>query len=79
VPVDTQGIRVAEGVRRAPHAALAFVTPAHQFPLGVALSPGRREELLRWAARTGAYILEDDYDWACLEKTDTNSGGFDVF
>jgi GntR family transcriptional regulator / MocR family aminotransferase len=39
-----------------------MVTPAHQFPLGVVLAPGRRAALLDWAARAGAVILEDDYD-----------------
>ena len=39
-----------------------MVTPAHQFPLGVVLSPERRARLVDWAARTGALVLEDDYD-----------------
>ena len=39
-----------------------MVTPAHQFPLGVVLAPERRAALLDWAARTGAVVLEDDYD-----------------
>ncbi len=38
------------------------VTPAHQFPLGVVLSAERRFALVDWAARTGAFVLEDDYD-----------------
>ncbi|GGR12851.1 GntR family transcriptional regulator [Actinoplanes ianthinogenes] len=38
------------------------VTPAHQFPLGVTLSPQRRRDLLAWACRTDAVIVEDDYD-----------------
>ena len=37
-------------------------TPAHQFPLGVAMSLRRRLALLAWAERTGAAIVEDDYD-----------------
>lgn len=40
----------------------ALLTPAHQFPLGVALSPRRRRLLTTWAERSGAWILEDDYD-----------------
>ncbi len=40
----------------------AYVTPSHQFPLGVPLALGRRLELLRWASRNDAWILEDDYD-----------------
>ena len=62
VPVDDEGLRVAEGVRRAPRARLAYVSPSHQFPLGTTMSASRRLELLRWAAQAGAWILEDDYD-----------------
>ena len=62
VPVDDEGLVVAAGVRRAPRARLAYVTPSHQFPLGVTMSLARRLALLEWARRAGAYILEDDYD-----------------
>jgi GntR family transcriptional regulator/MocR family aminotransferase len=41
---------------------LAYVTPSHQFPTGAVLSLPRRLALLDWAARTGAYVVEDDYD-----------------
>ena len=61
VPVDAQGMDVAEGIRRAPDAALAVVTPGQQAPLGMALSLERRHALLAWASQAGAYILEDDY------------------
>ncbi|MDE1149878.1 MAG: PLP-dependent aminotransferase family protein [Azospirillaceae bacterium] len=61
VPVDGQGIDVAAGIRAAPDAALAVVTPGQQAPLGVALSLPRRVALLDWARRTGAWVLEDDY------------------
>lgn len=61
VPVDREGIDVAHGMARAPHAALALVTPGQQAPLGVALSPQRRLALLDWAARSGSWIVEDDY------------------
>ena len=43
-------------------AKLAFVTPSHQYPAGAVMSLPRRLALLAWAARTGAYVLEDDYD-----------------
>ena len=43
-------------------AGAILLTPAHQFPLGPALSPERRAEAARWAARTGGLIIEDDYD-----------------
>lgn len=62
VPVDGEGMVVPEGTRRAPRARAAVVTPAHQSPLGVSLSLPRRLALLDWAARTGAWIIEDDYD-----------------
>jgi GntR family transcriptional regulator/MocR family aminotransferase len=57
---DHEGLVVAELTRRATR--LAFVTPSHQFPSGVVMSLARRLELLKWAARTGSWIFEDDYD-----------------
>ncbi|MES2505238.1 MAG: PLP-dependent aminotransferase family protein [Verrucomicrobiota bacterium] len=62
VPVDEQGLDVAAGQRLAPRAKLAYITPAHQFPLGVSLSLERRLALLRWAQKAKAWIFEDDYD-----------------
>ena len=62
VPVDDEGIRVDEGVRLAPRATLAYVSPSHQYPLGHTMSLARRLALLEWAGRAGAWILEDDYD-----------------
>src|SRR5262249_10393102 len=59
--IDDEGIDVAEGLRLAPDFRLAFVTPAHQHPLGVTMSLQRRFELLRAAERAGAWIIEDDY------------------
>ncbi|MDR2984007.1 MAG: PLP-dependent aminotransferase family protein [Nocardiopsaceae bacterium] len=59
VPVDREGIVVEDipaGVR------LVYVTPSHQYPLGVVLSLQRRLALLDWAHRTDAVIIEDDYD-----------------
>jgi GntR family transcriptional regulator / MocR family aminotransferase len=62
VPVDDQGLVVAEiGAEASPPDAV-MVTPAHQFPLGVVLSPERRAALIEWSDRTGAVVLEDDYD-----------------
>jgi GntR family transcriptional regulator/MocR family aminotransferase len=58
-PVDDEGLRID---RLPAEAALAYVTPSHQFPLGPTLSLGRRLALLDWATRTGAYVVEDDYD-----------------
>lgn len=62
VPVDGEGVDVTAGETLCPEARLACVTPAHQMPLGVAMSLTRRLALLEWARRSGAYILEDDYD-----------------
>jgi GntR family transcriptional regulator/MocR family aminotransferase len=62
IPVDREGLDVAEGVRRAPRAKLAFVTPARQLPLGITMSLARRLALLAWAAARGSWVLEDDYD-----------------
>jgi GntR family transcriptional regulator/MocR family aminotransferase len=62
VPVDEEGLNVASGHACCPNARLAYVTPSHQFPLGVTMSLPRRLALLEWAARRAAWILEDDYD-----------------
>ena len=62
VPIDAEGLVVQMGKERAPHARLAFVTPSHQFPLGVTMSMARRLSLLAWASEAGAWIVEDDYD-----------------
>jgi GntR family transcriptional regulator/MocR family aminotransferase len=62
VPVDREGIKVEEGLRRCPQARLAYVSPSHQYPLGATLSLTRRLQLLDWARRANAWILEDDYD-----------------
>ena len=53
---------VSEGIKLAPRARAAVVTPAHQSPLCVSLSLPRRLELLDWATRNDAWIIEDDYD-----------------
>jgi GntR family transcriptional regulator / MocR family aminotransferase len=62
VPVDSQGIDVETGRRNAPLARMAVTTPTKQSPLGVCMSLHRRCELLDWAADTGAWLVEDDYD-----------------
>ena len=62
VPVDHEGMRVDIAVRRSPRARIAYVTPSHQYPTGVALSLDRRIALIEWAARNNAWIVEDDYD-----------------
>ena len=62
VPVDAEGLDVTAGIRRCRTARAAFVTPSHQFPLGVTMSASRRLRLLDWARIAGAWIIEDDYD-----------------
>jgi GntR family transcriptional regulator/MocR family aminotransferase len=62
VPVDKDGMIVPAGVKAAPEARAAVVTPAHQSPLCVSLSLPRRLALLDWAAQNQAWIVEDDYD-----------------
>jgi GntR family transcriptional regulator / MocR family aminotransferase len=60
VPVDEQGLVVSE--LAASGARAVVVTPAHQSPTGVVLSPARRHALTDWARRGGGHIIEDDYD-----------------
>jgi GntR family transcriptional regulator / MocR family aminotransferase len=62
VPIDTEGLDVAAGIKKCRKARAAFVTPSHQFPLGVTMSASRRLKLLDWARDSGAWIIEDDYD-----------------
>lgn len=61
VPVDALGMDTAR-LPADPRTRLAYVTPSHQFPLGGVLPIGRRLELLAWARKRGAWIVEDDYD-----------------
>ena len=58
LPVDGEGA-VLTGLAGA---AACLLTPAHQFPLGVTLQPGRRRAVTDWAVRTGGLVIEDDYD-----------------
>jgi GntR family transcriptional regulator / MocR family aminotransferase len=60
VPVDEQGLVVGE--LAASGAQAVVVTPAHQSPTGVVLSPPRRHALTDWARHGGGYVIEDDYD-----------------
>jgi GntR family transcriptional regulator/MocR family aminotransferase len=58
--VDEEGLELRERSLRG--ARLVYVTPGHQFPLGVTMSLSRRLALLEWARKSGAMIFEDDYD-----------------
>lgn len=60
VPVDDQGL-ITDRLEDT-GAQAVIVTPAHQFPTGSVLSPGRRRDLLAWAERRHAFVIEDDYD-----------------
>jgi GntR family transcriptional regulator / MocR family aminotransferase len=62
VPVDTEGLDVGAGIMKCRKAQAAFVTPSHQFPLGVTMSASRRLQLVEWAQHSGSWIIEDDYD-----------------
>ena len=62
VPVDEEGLRVADARKLAPQAKVAFVTPARQYPTGVTMPLSRRLELLEWAKHANAIVIEDDYD-----------------
>ena len=82
VPVDKEGLDVAAGIKQCRKARAAFVTPSHQFPLGVTMSASRRLQLVDWAQTSGSWIIEDDYDSefryeslpiASLQGLDSNS------
>ncbi len=62
VAVDAEGLCVEQGVAQHPTARLAYVTPSHQYPLGVTMTLERRMALIAWAAQHKAWIVEDDYD-----------------
>jgi len=61
VPVDSEGLDTA-ALEALGACRLAYVTPSHQYPTGVTLSLARRLELLAWAERHDAWVIEDDYD-----------------
>ena len=62
VPVDHEGMNIADAIRRGNTARAVYITPSHQYPLGTVMSASRRMLLLNWAVRTCAWIIEDDYD-----------------
>jgi GntR family transcriptional regulator/MocR family aminotransferase len=62
VPVDEHGVSVSQGRRACLNAKGAYLTPAHQFPLGVTMPLERRLAVLAWAREAGAFLIEDDYD-----------------
>ena len=68
MPVDQDGMVIDRGSPDRSAARLAYVTPSHQFPLGMPMSLERRHGLLSWASESLAWILEDDYD--CIFRYD---------
>ncbi|MDH7792511.1 PLP-dependent aminotransferase family protein [Ochrobactrum sp. AN78] len=81
VPVDQQGMALAPIISDPKPGRGVFVTPSHQFPTGTTLPLDRRLQLIEWARRHDAFILEDDYDsefhydgkpTACLQGLDTH-------
>lgn len=62
VPLDNEGLDIKAGLALDANPKMIMVTPSHQHPLGITTSLSRRLELLQLAYRTGAWIIEDDYD-----------------
>ncbi|MBT1517564.1 PLP-dependent aminotransferase family protein [Bradyrhizobium sp. SRL28] len=60
IPVDVEGLDTERLAKI--EARLAHVTPSHQFPLGGVMPIARRHQLLAWARKFDAYVIEDDYD-----------------
>lgn len=62
VPLNEEGIDVSQIAVRGKNVRVVYVTPSHQYPLGLSMSASRRLELLAWAKQNQSWILEDDYD-----------------
>jgi GntR family transcriptional regulator / MocR family aminotransferase len=62
VPLDSEGLNITAGQAACPDPRLIYVTPSHQYPLGITMSVARRLVLLEWANNHTAWIIEDDYD-----------------
>jgi GntR family transcriptional regulator/MocR family aminotransferase len=62
VAVDEEGLSLDALRRSERRVRAAYVTPSHQYPLGMSLTAARRFALLDWAARREAWVIEDDYD-----------------
>lgn len=60
IPVDERGV-IVEKVEESGACAL-HVSPSHQYPTGAVMPAANRSRLIGWAERTGAYVIEDDYD-----------------
>jgi GntR family transcriptional regulator / MocR family aminotransferase len=62
IPVDHDGINLAGVIGRGRNARVVYVTPSHQYPMGMTMGATRRMLLLNYAVRSGAWVIEDDYD-----------------
>jgi GntR family transcriptional regulator/MocR family aminotransferase len=62
VPVGEEGLCLSAGIKMCARSRGMYLTPGHQFPLGMTMSLERRVAILKWAAPAGAFIIEDDYD-----------------
>ena len=62
IPVDDEGFNLAAAPKGSARAKLIYVTPSHQYPLGVTMSLPRRLALIEWANQNDAWIIEDDYN-----------------
>lgn len=62
VPIDEEGFDLQTAQKRSRKARLVYVTPSHQYPLGVTMSLTRRLNLLEWARDRDAFVIEDDYN-----------------
>ncbi len=62
VSVDAEGFDLVEAVQQSGAAKLVYITPSHQYPTGVTMSLARRLNLLEWARKNSAWIIEDDYN-----------------
>ena len=67
IPVDKDGIDVH--TLKKEKADLLYLTPSHQYPTGAALPVNHRLQILDWAKRNNAYIIEDDFDCEFRYKT----------
>lgn len=62
-PVDMDEFGMNPDLLAASGANVAYVMPSHQYPMGIVMPVGRRQELLKWSAKEhGRYLIEDDYD-----------------
>jgi GntR family transcriptional regulator/MocR family aminotransferase len=62
VPIDKEGLDLVTARKKSKSARLVYVTPSHQYPLGITMSLARRMNLLEWARETGSFVIEDDYN-----------------